>query len=147
MPRWLIAFLTILGLVLALVSLRPTVMAQNTASATRPGPNLLGVAPMPLTGDRRTAFDAYLADAVIRFGVPGASVAVVQNGEVVYLKGFGVTETGDDALVDPDTLFAIASTTKAFTSAMAATAVDDGSLSWDTPWITYYPISPCPTRR
>src|SRR5688572_26843626 len=52
--------------------------------------DLIGVAPLPLTGERRTAFEAYVADAMNRLGVPGASVAVVQGDEVIYLQGFGV---------------------------------------------------------
>ena len=41
----------------------------------------------------------------MRFGVPGASVAVVQNGDVVYLNGFGVREADSTLAVDPDTMF------------------------------------------
>jgi CubicO group peptidase (beta-lactamase class C family) len=129
----------LLGLVLAIFSLSQSALAQSTAPDATPAVNLHGVAPLPLTGERRAAFDAYLADAVNRLGVPGAAVAVVQDGQVVYLQGFGVREVGSDAPVGPDTLFAIASTTKAFTSAMAATAVDDGSLSWDTPVVDMLP--------
>jgi CubicO group peptidase (beta-lactamase class C family) len=139
MARLPMAFLPTLGLVFALISLAPAVVAQNQLPLASPTAQLRGVAPMALTGDQRAAFDAYLADAMSRFGVPGASVAVVQNGEVVYLHGFGVREAGLDSPVDPDTLFAIASTTKAFTSAMAATVVDDGSLSWDTPVVEMLP--------
>ena len=61
------------------------------ATAT-PVANLADVAPIPLTGERRTTFEAYVADAIKRLGVPGASVAVVQSGEVVYAQGFGVRE-------------------------------------------------------
>ena len=53
-----------------------------------------GATPLPLTGKRRAAFEAYVADALHRFDVPGAAVAVVGNGEVVYLNGFGVKQAG-----------------------------------------------------
>jgi CubicO group peptidase (beta-lactamase class C family) len=139
MPRRLIGFLPLVGVLLALVPLDRSAEGWATAPATTPAVDLRGVAPLPLTGERRAAFEAYLADIMNRFGVPGASVAVVQNGEVVYLQSFGVKELGGAAPVSPDTLFAIASTTKAMTSAMAATVVDDGFMSWDTPVVQMLP--------
>jgi CubicO group peptidase (beta-lactamase class C family) len=96
-------------------------------------PDLAGVAPLPLTGERRAAFEAYVADALHRFGVPGAAVAVVQDGAAVYAQGFGVTEAGGSDPVNADTQFMIGSVTKSLTSTMAATLVDDAWLSWDTP--------------
>jgi CubicO group peptidase (beta-lactamase class C family) len=48
-----------------------------------PVADLAGVSPLPLTGERRAAFEAYVAEAINRLGVAGASVAVVQGGEVV----------------------------------------------------------------
>ena len=98
-----------------------------------PQPDLAGVAPLPLTRERRAAFEAYVAEAMNRLGVPGAAVTVVQNGAVVNAQGFGVRELGGTAPVTPDTLMMIGSITKSMTSTMAATLVDDGWLSWDTP--------------
>jgi CubicO group peptidase (beta-lactamase class C family) len=126
-------FLLIVTVMLAVAALAPPAMAQTAATATATPKDLRGVAPLSLTGARRAAFEAYLADALNRFGVPGVSVAVVQSGEVAYLQGLGVKQAGRSAPVNADTLFAIASTTKALTSAMAATIVDDGFMSWDTP--------------
>lgn len=125
--------LPIVAAALALAAVAPPAMAQTAAPAAAAAKDLRGVKPLPLTGARRAAFEAYLADALNRFGVPGASIAVVQDGEVAYLGGLGVKEAGRSAPVNADTLFAIASTTKALTSAMAATIVDDGFMSWDTP--------------
>jgi CubicO group peptidase (beta-lactamase class C family) len=102
-------------------------------------PDLAGVAPLPLTRERRAAFEAYVAEAMNRLGVPGAAVAVVENGEVVYAQGFGVRELGGTAPVTPDTLMMIGSITKSMTSTMAATVVDDGWLSWDTPVVALLP--------
>ncbi|HEU0115771.1 MAG TPA: serine hydrolase domain-containing protein, partial [Thermomicrobiales bacterium] len=98
-----------------------------------PALDLAGVAPQPLTGERRAAFDAYLAGSLAQFGVPGASVAVVENGAVVYARGFGVRALGGTQPVTADTRFMIGSVTKSMTSLMAATLVDGGWLSWDTP--------------
>jgi len=57
----------------------------------------------------------------------------------VFAKGFGVRELGKPEPVNPDTLFKIASNSKAFTSAALAVLVDGGLLSWDSPVIDYIP--------
>jgi CubicO group peptidase (beta-lactamase class C family) len=101
--------------------------------------DLSGATPLTLTGERRAAFEAYVADALVKFGVPGASVAVVQNGEVVYLNGFGVKELGGTEPITPDTLMAIGSITKSMTTMLAATLIDDGRLTWDTRLIDLLP--------
>jgi CubicO group peptidase (beta-lactamase class C family) len=106
---------------------------------TAPAADLTGVSPLPLTGERRAAFETYAADAIDRLGVPGASIAVVQGREVVYARGFGVRELGGTDPVTPDTLMMIGSVTKSMTSTMAATVVDDGWLSWDTPVVDLLP--------
>src|SRR5205085_1788371 len=61
------------------------------------------------------------------------SVAIVHGDEVVCLKGFGVRELGKDEPVTPDTLFAVGSTTKAFTTTAIAILVDEGKMAWDDP--------------
>lgn len=65
--------------------------------------------------------------------VPGAAVAIVKDGKIVYEKGFGVCEIGKEAPVTPKTLFSIASMTKPLTSLLMARLVDAGKVSWDTP--------------
>lgn len=65
------------------------------------------------------------------FGVAGLSVAIVKDNKVVYAKGFGFRELGKTAKVDENTLFAIGSNSKAFTSASIGMLVDDGKISWD----------------
>jgi CubicO group peptidase (beta-lactamase class C family) len=77
--------------------------------------------------------DAIVADAMKAWKVPGAAVVVVRGGEVIYLKGHGVKELGKSEPVTPDTLFAIASTSKAFTATAVAMLVDDGKMRWDDP--------------
>ena len=101
--------------------------------------DLTGATPLPLTGKRRAAFEAYIADALYRFDVPGAAVAVVQNGDVVYLNGFGVKEVGSTRPVTPDTLMMIGSITKSMTTMMAASLVDAGRLAWDTRLVDLLP--------
>lgn len=68
-----------------------------------------------------------------RFEVPGAAVAVVQDGKVLLQEGFGFRDVEQQLPVTPDTAFAIASATKAFTAAGVGALVDDGLLEWDAP--------------
>jgi CubicO group peptidase (beta-lactamase class C family) len=101
--------------------------------------DLTGVAPRPFRGDLVRQFEAYVEDLLARTNVPGASIAVVQDGRVVYAKGFGVKERGKTEQVTPDTLMMIGSTTKSMTTMMMATEVDDGLMRWDEPAIDILP--------
>jgi CubicO group peptidase (beta-lactamase class C family) len=71
--------------------------------------------------------------------VPGLAVAVVADDSVVLARGFGVRREGREASVDPATLFAIGSTTKAFTSTALATLVGQGDLDWDDRVVDHLP--------
>jgi CubicO group peptidase (beta-lactamase class C family) len=74
--------------------------------------------------------DAYVAKAMQTFGNPGLSLAIVENGQVVKAKGYGVRKLGTNLTVDEHTAFPIGSETKAFTSAALAILVDRGKLKW-----------------
>ncbi len=63
--------------------------------------------------------------------VPGLAIAVVHDDEVVYLKGFGVRESGKPASVDADTVFQIASLSKPVSSTVVAALVSEGVVSFD----------------
>jgi CubicO group peptidase (beta-lactamase class C family) len=65
--------------------------------------------------------------------VPGVAVAIVHNGEVIYLKGFGVRSVDGKDAVTPDTIFPIGSCSKAFTTTSLAMLVDEGKVAWDDP--------------
>ena len=77
--------------------------------------------------------DAYVANSMRTFEVPGMAVAIVKDGKILVAKGYGVRKLGDPTPVDEFTMFAIGSNTKAFTTAALATLVDEGKLSWDDP--------------
>jgi CubicO group peptidase (beta-lactamase class C family) len=66
-------------------------------------------------------------------GVPGVGLGVVQDGKVVFAGGFGVKELGGTEKPDGDTLFMIASNTKAMTTLLLAKLVDEHRITWDTP--------------
>ena len=88
---------------------------------------------------RQKDFDAYVARGLQLLRTPGASIAVVKDGRVLFAKGYGVRTLGDTARVDAHTLFQIASNTKAFTTAALAILADDGKLSWDDAVTTLLP--------
>jgi len=73
------------------------------------------------------------------FDVPGIAIAVVKDGKVVAARGFGVRKLGAPAKVDGQTLFEIASNSKAFTAAALAMLVDEGKLKWDDPVVKHLP--------
>jgi CubicO group peptidase (beta-lactamase class C family) len=75
--------------------------------------------------------DEVVEKALKAFDAPGCAVVIVQDGRVVHLKGYGVREKGKSEPVTPDTVFAIASCSKAFCSALVAMLVDEGKLKWD----------------
>ena len=83
--------------------------------------------------------DAAIAKARADFGVPGLAVAIVKDDQVILSKGYGVREIGSGDAVDEHTLFAIASNTKAFTAALMAILVDEGTVAWDDRVQTYLP--------
>ncbi|NJY63032.1 serine hydrolase [Salinimicrobium sp. CDJ15-81-2] len=66
------------------------------------------------------------------FDVPGIAVAVLKDGEVVHMEGYGTRSLEKGGEVDQNTLFGVASNTKAMTSAALAMLIDDGKLEWDT---------------
>ncbi|MBH0060280.1 MULTISPECIES: serine hydrolase [unclassified Pseudoalteromonas] len=83
--------------------------------------------------------DDVIKASMARFDVPGMAVAIVENDKVIFAKGFGVTNLDTSKKVNKDTLFGIASNTKAFTTAALAKLVDEGKLSWDDRVIDHLP--------
>lgn len=87
----------------------------------------------------QNSIEAVTEKARQTFDVPGIAVAVVKDGQVVFAKGFGVRKLGDPAPVTANTLFGIASNTKAFTAASVAMLVDEGKVHWNDRVIDYLP--------
>lgn len=92
-------------------------------------------------------FDKLASETMAGWRIPGLAIAVVQNDRVVYLKAFGVSEIGKTNPITPDTLFEIASTTKAFTATALAMLVDQKVIDWDEPvrkYVEYFHLDePC----
>lgn len=84
-------------------------------------------------------FDSFIHEALARYEVPGAAVAIVQDGSVLLTRGYGVRDVNGDELVDADTVFQLASVTKPITAFVLGTLVDEGLIGWDTPVIDVLP--------
>ena len=75
--------------------------------------------------------DEYVNSALDEWDVPGASLAIVKDGQVVLVRGYGVTRVGESRSVDAHTVFPLASITKNFTATAVALLVEEGRLNWD----------------
>lgn len=84
-------------------------------------------------------FDLYAQAAFKQWAVPGAGVAIVKDGQVIFKKGYGVRELGKPEVVNTETLFACASTTKAMTAVCLGILVDEGKLKWNDPVSMHLP--------
>ncbi|MDQ7817873.1 MAG: serine hydrolase [Melioribacteraceae bacterium] len=89
--------------------------------------------------NRIEKIDSYIQQAIIEWKMPGFAVAIVKNDSVVFAKGYGVRDVRTNEPVDENTLFMIASCSKAFTTASLARLVDQEKLKWDDPVIKYLP--------
>lgn len=83
--------------------------------------------------------DSLVDASMERFPQAGIGIAVIQNGEVTHLKGYGIASAETGQQVDENTLFAIASNSKAFTTTSLGILIDRGKLSWNDRVIKYIP--------
>src|SRR6478736_10144505 len=74
-----------------------------------------------------------------QMGVPGVTIAIVEDGKVTMAHGWGVRDITTNRPVDADTIFFTGSTGKAFTNAALATLVDEGKIGWDDKVIDHMP--------
>ena len=124
--------------------------SEEPASSSGPAVTL-GEAPnqdvVDLYTDRDTAvataveaLPAFIEKAREQTGVPGAAVAVVSNGEVVFEEAFGVKDVTTEEPVTVETVFPIASLSKPLSASVIAKAItEDSDLSWEDPVIKYLP--------
>lgn len=71
--------------------------------------------------------------------VPGLAIAIVKGDQIIYAKGHGLRDVKNQLPMNADTLMPIGSATKAFTTALMASLVDEGKLAWDKPVRTWIP--------
>ncbi len=86
-----------------------------------------------------TQIDSVVEKTLTTFDVPGIAVAVVKDGKVIHAKGYGVRSLNTKEKVTENTLFGIASNSKAFTSAALGMLQDEGKLKYDDKVRDYIP--------
>ncbi len=83
--------------------------------------------------------DRLVRDLIDTYQTPGVAVALVQGGQVIHAKGYGLRHKGLEASVDTSTYFRVASVSKAFTVAALAVLADEGKLDWDDRVVEFLP--------
>ena len=90
-----------------------------------------GLVPLSASGQPEWGRSVPLADRMAHYGVPGVSVAVIDDGELVWAKGYGVRVAGGNEAVTPETLFHAGSVAKSLSAVATLTLVEQGLLSLD----------------
>jgi CubicO group peptidase (beta-lactamase class C family) len=91
------------------------------------------------TNPSKTAFDAIFGEVMTRYQLPGLALGIIENGKVTYVRTAGEIVADSGQPVTPDTLFKIASNSKAMTTGVLARLVDAGKLRWEDPVVRYLP--------
>jgi CubicO group peptidase (beta-lactamase class C family) len=98
-----------------------------------------GRKPQPLDAARIAQLKEFVEASMQELGIPGASMALIDGGKVVYQSGFGVRELGKPERVDENTVFMAASNTKGMTTLLLSELVDEKKLEWDERVVDVYP--------
>lgn len=98
-----------------------------------------GKSPAAAAGEALAGIEADITRALKELEVPGAAVAVVKDGQVILARGFGQRDVERDLPVTERTLFAIGSSTKAFTTFVMGVLDDEGVLDLDQPVVRALP--------
>lgn len=77
------------------------------------------------------SFDSFLVKIKNELKLPGFAIGIVQDGKVVYKKGFGTTKIKNGSKINSDTLFMVGSTTKSLATLLMSKLITDGKMSWD----------------
>ena len=91
---------------------------------------------LPTTGDFQPGmgwFDRAMIQLMEKWEIPGGALAVMQDGEILLARGYGYAEVEAGELVQPDSIFRIASISKPFTAVAVLQLVEEGALTLDTP--------------
>ena len=84
-------------------------------------------------------YDEVFDGVMQRYKLPGLALGVIENGNIVYMRAAGELAAGSGKPVTPDTLFKIASNSKAMTTALLARLVAQHKLDWDDPVVKHLP--------
>ena len=93
--------------------------------------NLADAAPS-LNDEDLAQLDEHIQEVLKYYDIPGVSVGVVHDGEVIWKKAYGVRTKGTENKMTPQTRMMVGSTTKTMTTMLMATAVDEDAMTWET---------------
>lgn len=135
-----IAYVSIVEAPLAAIQQRAAQLQQIVPEITAmESEDLTDAAVLPVDAAMLAEVERIVEKYMAELDIPGAAVAVVQGGEVVYAEGFGVKDRETGEPITPQTYMMIGSTTKTMTTMAMATLVDDGLMNWDTPVVDILP--------
>ena len=92
-----------------------------------------------ISQDRIDRLDKKLQEWQTEYKIPGLAIAVIYDNQPILMKGYGLADIKSERPVTPETIFAVGSTTKAFTSALIAMEIDQGVMAWDDPITKFLP--------
>lgn len=78
-------------------------------------------------------FESWIEEGMEKWGIPGMAIAIVKDGEIAYVNGFGVRKLGEEGVVDGNTQFGIASVSKHITAMSVGLMVEQGLIDWNDP--------------
>ena len=119
----------------AIFLVSPTFAQTSKKKPAASAPSLAAASPAA----KLQGLDDLAADAMKQWKVPGVAIAVVQDGKVIYAKGYGYRDLAQKLPVTSATLFPIGSITKSFTALTFAILKDEGKVDWDKPVRSYLP--------
>jgi beta-lactamase class C len=130
----------------ALLFVAASAAAQTPVASIATAPQAMPAAPQAMAGAPEQSFandaraiDAMAQQLVERSHIPGMAMAIVQNGKVLVLKGYGVTDARGNEPVTTDTVFRLASLSKGFAGTLAGLLVQDGVIGWDMKVVDHLP--------
>jgi CubicO group peptidase (beta-lactamase class C family) len=94
---------------------------------------------MSLNPERIDQMKSFVEASMKKLGIPGAAIAFIDGGQIVYEGGIGVKELGKPTPVDANTLFMAASNTKGMATLLLSIMADEKKLRWDQPVTEIYP--------
>jgi beta-lactamase class C len=115
-----------------LASNPPSNPAQERILAAFPDPN-------PYMQEVASEYGAFIENAIKRGMAPGAAVAIIRDTSVIFLKGFGLKQTGTTDSIDVNTVFRLGSVSKCMASVLAGALVSNNLINWDDPVVKYFP--------
>lgn len=130
--------------VLLALGLLPALSLDDSAAATRQMNPKPASAPLARTGIADITVSArqverLAEELVAQKKLPGLALAIVQNGKVISMRAFGVTGAPGNQPVTSDTVFRLASLSKAFAATLSAQLVAEDAMNWDSPIINQLP--------